>query len=63
MYPQKKPYVKPEITVIAKDSPRYSELLKAAQQNENEEDSKKPRNPCEKEDRTSIRNRQRFFLR
>ena len=54
MYPQKKPYVKPEITVIAKDSPRYSELLKAAQQNENEEDSKKSRNPCEKEESTFV---------
>ena len=54
MYPQKKTYVKPEITVIAKDSPRYSELLKAAQQNENEEDSKKPRNPYEKEESTFV---------
>lgn len=54
MYPQKKPYVKPKITVIAKDSPRYSELLKAAQQNENEEDSKKPRNRGEKEESTFV---------
>lgn len=55
MYPQKKrPYAKPEITVIPKNSTRYAELLKASQQNENEEDSKKPRNPCEKEESTFV---------
>ena len=54
MYPQKKPYVKPEITVITKDSPRYAELLKASQQNENAEDSRKLRNPGEKEESTFV---------
>ena len=54
MYPQKKPYVKPEVTVITKDSPRYAELLKALQQNKNVKDSRKLRNPGEKEESTFV---------
>ena len=55
MYPQnKRPYAKPEITVISNDSARYTELLKAAQQMETAEDIEQQNCSLGKEKMTNV---------
>jgi len=55
MYPQRKrPYAKPEITVIPKNSTRYTELLKASQQMEPTEDIKQLKRSFGKEETKNV---------
>lgn len=55
MYPQiKRPYAKPEITVIPKDSTRYTELLKAVQQMDTTQDIKQHKPSFAKEEITNV---------